>query len=418
MTRLTLKISTALSPAALASAVLSLSAATALAQEAAPVQQGPSTVPSFTPAFEAQTRAPEMDSGASLRIETIADGLVHPWGIAVLPGDGGYLVTERPGRLRHVAEDGRVSGPIAGVPEVVAQDQGGLLDVRPGPDFETTRRVYMTYAKPVGDGLSATAAAYGTLSLDMSELTEVTDIFVQAPGSTNPMHFGSRIVFDGEGHAFVTTGEHFTETERQYAQDLDKTYGKIVRVGLDGTVPQDNPFAEDADAVSTIWSYGHRNVQGAAFRPSDGALWTIEHGPAGGDELNRIEPGANYGWPVVTYGENYDGTPVGSGDEDHAARGFVEPRYYWDPVIAPGDMTFYDGDLFADWQGDVLIGGLVAGDIVRLSLDGDTVTGEDWLETDLGRVRDVAVDDDGAILAITDYADGAFVRLTPETPTQ
>jgi glucose/arabinose dehydrogenase len=404
MPRLTLMTSTA----------VSLTAGMALAQDAAPVQQGPKTVEDFTPAFEAQTRAPEDDSGLTLDIETIAGGLVHPWGIAILPGDAGYLVTERPGRLRHVAEDGTLSAPVAGTPEVVAEQQGGLLDVQPGPDFETTRRVYMTYAKPVGDGLSATAAAYGTLSEDMTELMGVTDIFVQEPGSANPMHFGSRIVFDGDGHAFITTGEHFTETERQYSQDLDKTYGKTIRVGLDGATPEGNPFTDESDAVSTIWSYGHRNVQGAAFRPSNNELWVIEHGPAGGDELNRVEAGANYGWPVVAYGENYDGTPVGSGDEDHAARGFVEPRYYWDPVIAPGDMTFYQGDVFADWQGDVLIGGLVAGDIVRVSLEGSTVTGEEWLGTELGRVRDVAVDDDGAILAITDYEDGGFVRITPD----
>lgn len=404
MTRLTMKMTTA----------LTLCAGMAAAQSAEPVQTGPQTVESFTPAFEAQTRAPESDSNMDLDIQTIAGGMEHPWGIAVLPGDDGYLVTERPGRLRHVTESGSVSDPIRGVPEVVAQKQGGLLDVQPGPDFAVSRRVYMTYAKPVGDGLSATAAAYGTLNEEMTELTDVTDIFVQEPGSPNPMHFGSRIVFDEAGHAIITTGEHYTEEERQYAQDLDKTYGKIIRVTLDGETPDSNPFVGNADAIDTIWSYGHRNVQGAAIRPLDGELWTIEHGPAGGDELNRIEAGANYGWPVVTYGENYDGTPVGSGDEDHAARGFTEPRYFWDPVIAPGDMTFYNDDLFAQWHGDVLIGGLVAEDIVRVSLEDDTVVAEEWLGTDLGRVRDVAVDNDGAILAITDYEDGRFVRITPD----
>ena len=404
MTRLTLTLSTA----------LTLTAGMALAQSGAPVEQGPKNVPDFTPAFEAQTRAPAEDSGVTLAIETVAGGLVHPWGIAVLPGDGGYLVTERPGRLRHIAEDGTVSDAIAGTPEVVNQKQGGLLDVELGPDFDRTRRVYFTYAKPVGNGLSATAAAHGTLNAEMTKLTDVTDIFVQQPGSPNPMHFGSRIVFDGRGHAFITTGEHFTRTERQYAQDLDKTYGKVIRVGPGGEVPDANPFTGDADAVGSIWTLGHRNVQGAAVRPSTGRLWTIEHGPAGGDELNLIEAGANYGWPVVSYGRNYDGSPVNTGEEEHAERGFVEPRYYWDPVIAPGDMTFYDGAMFTDWQGDILIGGLVAGDIVRLSLDGDTVTAEERLGTGLGRTRDVAVDDDGAILAITDYDDGRLVRLTPE----
>lgn len=360
------------------------------------------------PAYDWQFRAPLQDSDIALQTETIVDGLVHPWGIAVMR-DGGFLVTERPGRLRHVTADGTLSAPVVGVPEVVAQRQGGLLDVALGPDFAETRRVYLTYAKPVGAGLSATAAGYGRLSPDMTALEGFTDIFVQEPGSNVPMHFGSRIVFDGSGHAVVTTGEHFTRTYRAYAQDLDKTFGKVIRVTPDGAVPQDNPYVGQTDAIDTIWSHGHRNIQGAMMR--DGELWTVEHGPAGGDELNRPAPGANYGWPVVSYGENYNGTPVGSGDAH--AEGMAEPVYFWDPVIAPGDMTTYDGDSFPDWQGDVFIASLVPGGVVRLEMQGARVATEERLVMQLGRVRDVTTGPDGALLAITDKPDGALLRIRP-----
>jgi aldose sugar dehydrogenase len=387
-----------------------MSAPIACAQAGDPVQQGSPNVPEFEPAFPEQTRAPAVESGFEPEIETIAEGLVHPWGIAVLPS-GDYLVTERPGRLRVVTPEGEVSEPVAGVPEVHAVEQGGLLDVALGPDFENTRMVYLTYAKPLGDGMSVTAAARAKLAEDNSELTDVEEIFEQEPPSPSPMHYGSRILFDGEGHAFVTTGDHFTEEERELAQDLGTTYGKIVRLGLDGTVPEDNPFAGEAGAVDSIWSYGHRNIQGAAIRPEGGELWAIEHGPRGGDELNKIEAGANYGWPVVSYGENYDGTPVGTGEARHTGD-MVGPRYYWDPVIAPGGMLFYQGDMFPDWQGDALIASLVPGAVVRLELEGDTVTGEERLLTDQGRIRDIAEDAEGALLVLTDQENGAVLRLT------
>jgi glucose/arabinose dehydrogenase len=365
----------------------------------------------FIPAFEAQTRAPIQASGYELSTEIIAGGLEHPWGIAALP-DGGFLVTERPGRLRHVAPDGTLSEPIAGVPEVLAEDQGGLLDVALGPDFASDRSVYLTYAKPMGDGLSATAAARGTLSQDMSALEGVEDIFVQEPASPTPMHYGSRIVFDGQGHAFVTTGEHSSQAERVFAQDLDKTYGKIVRIALDGSVPEDNPFVGRDDALGSIWSYGHRNVQGAAI-DGDGTLWTIEHGPRGGDELNRPEPGLNYGWPVISYGERYSGGPIGSGQAK--MEGMQQPVYFWDPVIAPGGMDVHSGDAFAEWNGDFLIGSLYPGGIVRLEMDGEgRVSAEERLLRDAGRVRTVRVLDDGSFVYLTDTPDGEIVRVTPE----
>lgn len=379
-------------------------------QHSEPVAQGPKNVPEFSPAWPNQTRAPALDSGMTLAVERVAEGLANPWGIDVLP-DGAYLVTERPGRLRVVSTDGTVQPPIEGLPEIFARDQGGLLDVVLADDFEQSGTIFFSYSKPMADGLSATAAARATLSDDRSRLENVEDIFVQDPPSPTPKHYGSRIVQDGDV-VYVTMGEHSSMAERVYAQDLDKTYGKVVRVGLDGSVPQDNPFADQADAKPEIWTLGHRNVQGAAMRPETGELWTLEHGPAGGDELNRIEAGANYGWPEVSYGEQYSGPPIGTGEP--RAEGFVEPQYYWDPVIAPGGFLFYEGEMFADWTGDVLASSLSPGGLVRLTLDGDRISGEERFITDQGRIRDVAIDDDGAILVLVDDANGSVLRLTPD----
>jgi glucose/arabinose dehydrogenase len=315
-----------------------------------------------------------------------------------------------------VAPDGTVSAPVEGVPEVENREpdtgwptQGGLLDVKLGPRFAEDRMVYLTYAKPLGDGLSATAAARGRLAEDLRRLEGVEDIFVQEPPSPTRMHYGSRIVFDGHGHAFITTGEHSSLGERDFAQQLGTTYGKVLRVNLDGSVPADNPHSGDAGAIDTIWSHGHRNVQGAVMK--DGLLYTVEHGPAGGDELNLPLPGRNYGWPLVSYGVRYDGPQIGTG----RARlpGTAEPLYFWDPVIAPGDMDVYDGALFPEWQGDLLIGSLVAGGVVRLSLEGPMVAAEERLLPALGRVRDVAVLSDGSLAVVTDYEDGALLRVVP-----
>lgn len=388
-----------------------LVAGACMAQDGAEVDQGPRNVPEFAPAFPQQTRAPAIrdTTAVGVEVETVAGGLAHPWGMALLP-DGRMLVTERPGRLRIVAADGSLSEPVEGLPEIDARKQGGLLDVALGPDFASDRMVFFTYAKPIGAGTSATAAARGRLSEDGRSLEEVTDIFVQDPPSPTPMHYGSRIVPDGEGHAFVTTGEHFTLDERENAQDLATTYGKVVRVALDGTTPPDNPFAGAPGVMETIWSYGHRNPQAAAL-DRDGQLWVVEHGPQGGDELNRIAPGANYGWPVTSYGERYNGAPVGEGIT--AQEGIEQPVYYWDPVIAPSGLAFYEGELFAGWQGDALIGSLSPGALVRLTLEDGQVTGEQRLLTDAGRIRDVELAPDGAVLVLTDADDGALLRLTP-----
>jgi len=363
----------------------------------------------FLPAFEQQFRADLVESDIELQTELIVGGLVHPWGIQQLPGDEGFLVTERTGNMRHISADGTLSDPIGGIPEVLNEVQGGLLDIRTGPTFDDDRMIYWTYSKPMGDGMSVTAAARGTLSEDMTQVTGATDIWVQDPPSEAPMHYGSRLVFPGDGTVFITTGEHFTAKYREYAQDIDKTYGKVIRVNLDGSIPDDNPFV-GKDGDDAIWSLGHRNIQGAAIDDA-GKLWTIEHGPKGGDELNATEPGKNYGWPLVSYGEQYDGALVGSGEAQ--MEGMEEPVYFWDPVIAPGGMDIHRGEMFADWNGDILIGSLIAGGIVRLELNGEgLVEHEERLLSNMGRVRDVDVLRDGSIVFLTDFENGSVMHVT------
>lgn len=365
------------------------------------VDQGAKNVPEFEPAWDNQTRAPAQDSGVSFAVQELASGLNVPWAVETLPG-GGYIITERKGALR-ILKDGILGQPITGLPDLVTRGQGGLLDVALAEDFEQSREIYLTYAKPMSDGLSATAAARATLSADETRLEDLRDIFVQDPPSPTAMHYGSRVV-PLDGYLFITTGEHSSRAERGQAQDPDKTYGKVVRIRPDGTVPDDNPFG------NAVWTFGHRNVQGADVA-DDGTLWVLEHGPRGGDELNVIDAGANYGWPVVSYGVNYNGDPIGSGEP--RAEGFKEPQYYWDPVIAPGGFTFYDGEMFADWQGDVLASSLNPGGLVRLDMDGDRIAGEERFFAGEFRVWDVEVDTDGAIL-ILDSSNGRLLRLTPD----
>ena len=368
----------------------------------AQVQQGPANA-DFAPAFQNQTRAPALPS-TSVTTEVFAEGLDAPWGLAALPS-GQFLVTERTGAMRVINADGSVSGAISGLPQVAVEGQGGLLDVNVSPDFSQDRTVFWTYAKPVDGGI-VTAAARGVLDAQ-GRMTEVTDIFVQDPPARGGRHFGSRVVPMADGTVFVTTGDRGAGDSGTLVQDLSTTHGKVIRVNADGSVPQDNPFV-GSDGADSIWSSGHRNVQGAAVGP-DGALWTIEHGPRGGDELNRPEAGQNYGWPLVSYGINYQGSDVGTGDA--RAPQFAEPVYYWDPVIAPAGMTFYDGS-YAGWQGDLLIGSLNPGGLVRLRLDGGRVVGEERLVPELGRIRDVQVLDDGAVLIVNDA--GNAVRIIPQ----
>lgn len=350
-----------------------------------------------------------------IRVSTVAEGLVHPWGIAFLP-EGGMLVTERPGRLRHISAEGEVSEGIAGVPRVDAQGQGGLLDVTIDPDFAANRLVYLSYAE-AGRGGNGTAVARGTLSPDGARLEDVELIFRQQPKVNGRAHFGSRLVFDGQGHLYVTLGERSAARFRVQAQDLGSHLGKIVRIHPDGTVPEDNPFVGQEGALPEIYAYGIRNSQAAAIHPETGMLWEIEHGPRGGDELNIIEPGANYGWPVVSLGVEYSGMTIGEGLT--SAEGMVDPIHSWTPVIAPSGMVFYSGDALPAWRGNLFVGGLASTALVRLELDGDRVVDEERLLQELGlRIRDVAEGPDGALYVAIDDMAGAILRVEPAFPSE
>jgi aldose sugar dehydrogenase len=357
------------------------------------------------PAFPGQTRAPAIDDATQPVATVVAGGLENPWGMAELP-DGEWLVTERPGRLRLVRPDGTVSEPIRGVPEVVAKGQGGLLDVVVRDDFNDTRRVWWSFAQPRGSEGSATAVATGTLSADGSALTDVRIVFQQQPAWRSNNHFGSRLVFDRNGALFVTTGDRSRPEPRQLAQDVGTHLGKVIRIDPDGGAAPGNPRIEGG--LPEIWSYGHRNLQAAALGP-DGALWTVEHGPRGGDELNRPEPGKNYGWPIISYGEDYSGGPIGDGIT--AREGMEQPVYFWDPVIAPSGLAIYEGGVFPEWQGSLLIGGLSSMSLVRLTLSGGRVTGEARYLQGEARIRDVAVARDGTVMLLTDDG-GQMLRLT------
>lgn len=348
-------------------------------------------------------------SAGNLAVQTVATGLAHPWSLAFLP-DGRILVTERPGRMRLVTQNGQLSPPLANVPKVFAVSQGGLLDVIPDRGFAQNRTIYFSYAEPFnGGGRTALARA----RLDDSEaprLTDVKVIYRQYGPPSHGNHFGSRIVQATDGTLFVTNGEHFTD--RDMAQTLDNDLGKIVRITTDGTAPPDNPFANKPGARPEVWSYGHRNPQGLALNPADGKLWEQEHGARGGDEINIIQKGHNYGWPRVSYGVNYDGTPVGTGKTK--MEGVDDPRWHWTPSIAPSGMAFYTGDLFPTWKGSLFNGALKSQLLSRLELKGDAVVKEERLLQALNeRIRDVRQGPEGALYLLTDSASGRILRVVP-----
>lgn len=344
------------------------------------------------------------------RINTVADGLDHPWGIAILP-DGAMLVTEKTGTLRRIAADGTKSEPVSGVPEVDARDQGGLLDVTLHPRFQDNRLVYLSYAERGANGKTSTAVARGKLSADARRLQGVEVIFSQQPKESSTKHYGSRLVFDRDGLLYITLGERSDEEFRVQAQDLDSHLGKVIRIADDGAVPPDNPFAGKGKARPEIWSYGHRNIQGAALHPETGKLWVIEHGPRGGDEINIPRGGKNYGWPIISHGINYDGSPVGSGEKSR--QGMEQPIYTWTPVIAPGGALFYSGKMFPEWSGNLLVSGLKVRSLVRLELDGERVTHEERFLADRGeRIRDIAEGPEGELYVLTDEDNGAVLKIS------
>lgn len=378
-------------------------------QAGVPLETRPANNPDQQPAFAGQTRAPGVKTEQAMTHTAVASGLVHPWGLAALP-DGRWLVTEKPGRLRIITAQGQISEPVAGLPAVDARGQGGLLDVVVGPSFAQDRMIYWSYAEP-REGGNATSVARGRLSDDGSRVENVQVIFRALPVYDGDKHFGSSLAFAPDGKLFITLGERSDKPMRPQAQDLGSHMGKTIRINADGTVPQDNPFVGRAGALPEIWSLGHRNVQGVAVQPGTGAIWTIEHGTRGGDEVNLDKAGANYGWPDAAYGVEYAGGQINSGATQ--TPGTEQPVYYWDPVIAPGGATFYQGAMFPSWDGNLLVAGLKEKHIARLVIQNDRVVGEERLLTDLGeRIRDVAVGADGSVWAITDEQNGKLVRLS------
>jgi glucose/arabinose dehydrogenase len=345
-------------------------------------------------------------SAGDLKVETVVGGLVNPWALAFLP-DGRMLVTERPGRMRIATPDGKLTQPLGGVPKVFAQSQGGLHDVVPDRNFAQNRTIYFCYAEPESGG-ARTAMARATLA--EGKLDGVKVLFHQEGPLSSGHHFGCRIAQTADGNLFLTMGDHFKD--RDEAQRLGNHIGKIVRVAPDGSVPKDNPFVGRSGAKPEIWSYGHRNSQGAAIHPQTGKLWEHEHGARGGDEVNIAEAGKNYGWPVISHGVNYDGSAVGSGKS--AMAGMEQPVKHWTPSIAPSGMAFYTGDLIPAWKGSLLVGALKDQMLVRLTLDGEKVTGEERLLQGLReRIRDVRVGPDGAIYLVTDNSAGRVLKVVP-----
>ncbi|MEW8028150.1 MAG: PQQ-dependent sugar dehydrogenase [Candidatus Thiodiazotropha sp.] len=342
-----------------------------------------------------------------LSYETVVEDLSNPWSLAFIP-DGGMLISERSGTLRIVNTLGKLeTKPIAGLPKINQHGQGGLLDVALHPNYEDNHWVYFSYAEREGKSYGTTVARG---RLEGHRLEQVETIFRMTRKTTSRHHFGSRLVFDPEGYLYITLGDR---GDRERAQDLNDHAGSVIRLNDDGSIPPQNPFYKSGSGLAEIYSYGHRNIQGAALHPKSGRLWTHEHGPQGGDEINIPDPGANHGWPVVTYGVNYvTGTKIGEGTKK---AGMVQPIHYWVPSIAPSGMAFYTGDRFKNWKGDLFVGSLKFKQLVRLEVDGEKVTHEERLLTgELGRIRDVRQGPDGLIYLLTDANNGKLIRLFPK----
>ena len=366
----------------------------------------------YKPAFEGQTRVNGVKTKTPYKVQIIAEGLANPWSVASLP-DGRLIVTEKKGVLRIITTEGVVSSAITGFPEVDSRRQGGLLDVVAAPDFNTSRMLYFTlaeFAKNKSEG-SLTAVGKGKLSVDESKIENFQIIFRAIPYFDNSMHFGSRIVFDNKGNIYVSTGERSDLRTRPKAQLLNNGYGKIVYITTKGDPVEENPFINNAEAMPEIYSYGHRNVQGLDIHPTTGDLWASEMGPRGGDEINLIKPGKNYGWPTIGYGIEYNGNKVGDGITQ--MEGMEQPVYYWDPVLSPSGMTFYNADVITEWKDNLFIGGLSSKHIARLVIKDNKVVGEErLLEKENQRFRDIEVGTDGALYAVTD--EGRLYRIAKE----
>lgn len=395
-----------------------LAAVCGAAPERAAAQQALETRPpngeGQKPAFPGQTRAPERKSGVAFTVVTVAEGLETPWGMTFLPG-GRLLVTERPGRLRVVTPDGKLSEPVAGLPRVDARNQGGLLDVALDPKFASNNLIYWSYSEPRDSGGNNTAVARGKFVDGATpRVDDVQVIFHQAPSLDSTLHFGGRLVFRRDGTLFITLGERSITEGRMQAQRLDGLLGKIVRINADGSIPKDNPFVGKDGVRPEIWSLGHRNVQGAALNPATGELWSVEHGTRGGDEINIPRAGKDYGWPTIAYGIEYRGGPITGGIQ--AQDGMEQPRYFWDPVIAPSGMLFYTGDLFKAWKGNLFIGGLASQQLTRLTINGEKIVDEEHLLEDMTpreRIRDVRQGPEGAVYLLTDNPKGRLLKLVP-----
>lgn len=365
----------------------------------APVEKNPGNA-TYKPAFEGQTRIAGVKTSSPFQVKVVAEGLKSPWGMAVLP-DGRLLINEREGTMRIVAADGKISEAIAGLPKVDADGQGGLLGITLDPDFASNRMVYWVFAEPVAEG-NHTAVAKGKLSADEKSMEQAEVIYRATPTFKGKLHFGGRIIFDKEGNLLVSTGERSELETRPQAQQLNSALGKILRITTAGKPAAGNPFINDPKAKPEIYSYGHRNVQGIALHPETGDLWETEFGPRGGDELNRIEAGKNYGWPIITYGIEYKGDPIGNPILQQK-EGLEQPVYYWDPVVSPSGLLFYTGDAFPEWKNSLFIGGLSSTHIARLVIKDNKVVGEERLLASEGqRFRDIVQGKDGSIYAITD----------------
>jgi glucose/arabinose dehydrogenase len=388
-----------------------------LAAAQTPADPRPANDPKQQPAFAGQTDAPEQKLGVAFDVVTVVEGLQNPWSVAFLP-NGKMLITERPGRLRVAGADGKLSEPVAGLPAVHARGQGGLLDVVLDPAFAKNNLIYWSFSEPKENNENNTAVARGKFVDDAAapRVEDVQVIYHQVPSFASNLHFGSRLVFGRDGTLFVTQGDRSDVPGRMQSQKMDSGIGKLVRINTDGSIPKDNPFVGKEGVRPEIWSIGHRNIQAAALNPATGELWEIEHGTRGGDEINIARKGKDYGWPTIAYGIEYRGGQITGGIQQQA--GMEQPIYYWDPIIGPSGMTFYTGNLFPQWKGNLFVGGHGTRDLVRLTIDGEKITGEERLLKDLQpkpeAVRDVRTGPDGALYVLTDGAAGRLLKLVPK----